>query len=246
MKTGIYELDEEFSIVANSFFCLFSEKHLIKASKMLYSSIVKDYNSFQTVFEDQFNVAQKLVFGPYRNEDILFFLLSKYYRNEYFVKKAFQKKNSIIESANYLEEIPICSSRLDLASFENNSYAFEIKTAYDTLERLPKQISDYSKCFEFVYVICSDDKIKHVKNIIPNDCGLIYYTNRKNCTFKLLKEANKSKSISSSAQLSIMRKNEKINFFGISELDLIRKTFSKEEINICFKNCLKLRHHYCK
>src|ERR1700734_493099 len=51
-------------------------------------------------------------------------------------------------------EFPLGNNRLDLLVINGTSVAYEIKTKYDHLERLPVQTSVYSFAFERVNVVC--------------------------------------------------------------------------------------------
>lgn len=102
-------------------------------------------------------------------------LIFKYYHCErvvkyYLIKKLIHRQNHIVAF-----EMAIGSSRIDICRINGSSYAYEIKTAYDTYDRLSSQLEDYCKAFEHVYLVVPLEAKKEAYNHIPNNCGLITY-----------------------------------------------------------------------
>ena len=98
-------------------------------------------------------------------------LMVHYYHNEAFIKAMFIKELKKQKSVSFFE-LPIKDSRIDLCSINGHSVAYEIKTKYDTLKRLNKQVNDYLSAFEYVYVVCSSDKTGLVQSTVPNCVGI--------------------------------------------------------------------------
>lgn len=167
-----------------------------KSKKWLknYSSFEPEYvllDSFKSVFQEDpflFEICEDNV-RELANE-----IATDYYRNEAVIKSLFAKtvlnKREVI--AGY--ELPIKDNRLDIcAIIEGSSYAFEIKTKYDSTLRLEKQLNTYSKFFENVYVICSSEKTKHILDSIPSSIGIYEYDDgSKRVSFSLIREATKN------------------------------------------------------
>ena len=72
-------------------------------------------------------------------------------------------------------EMAIGDSRVDICRINGSSYAYEIKTEYDTFDRLETQMRDYLKTFEKVYLIVPKNRVDDVKMHIPDSCGVISY-----------------------------------------------------------------------
>lgn len=161
-------------------------------------------------------------------------LAELYYHNEAFVKaqviKALKKKPGVT-----FYELPVLNSRADVVSISKKSVAYEIKTKYDTLDRLLKQIEDYVQIFEYVYVICSSDKVAEVLEMVPDYIGVYSYEDqKKKLCFSLEREACKSTSLCSEEQIKILRMSEKPQ-----KID----NMSTDDINVFFKKALVKRYH---
>lgn len=65
------------------------------------------------------------------------------------------------------------SARIDVAVLNGCLHGYEIKSAADTLRRLPRQISLYSECLEKLTIVCSSRHLEAVNNIVPSWCGII-------------------------------------------------------------------------
>ncbi|QBY00123.1 hypothetical protein E2K80_04700 [Rhodophyticola sp. CCM32] len=62
--------------------------------------------------------------------------------------------------------------RADFLVVEESSHAFEIKSDFDSLSRLPDQISDYVCTFDFVSVVTTNRHLGSVRSIVPPKVGL--------------------------------------------------------------------------
>ena len=89
--------------------------------------------------------------------DKVYDLMVKNYRCEYVFKnevisklllKKYGTKNTV-----YFSEFRLRESIADLAMFNGESKAFEIKTEYDSPRRLRKQLEEYSAFFDKVYLV---------------------------------------------------------------------------------------------
>ena len=121
-------------------------------------------------------------------------LIFNYYFCERVIKYHFIRhlKNRINHIVAF--EMSIGESRVDICRINGNSYAYEIKTEYDTFDRLETQMRDYLKTFEKVYVIVPKARIDDVKLHIPDSCGVISYKVNENMdvVFSYVKKATKN------------------------------------------------------
>lgn len=68
--------------------------------------------------------------------------------------------------------IPITKSRIDIAVVNGHLHGYEIKSAKDTLYRLPHQIEGYTKVFDYLTVITEDKHYESILEILPEWVGL--------------------------------------------------------------------------
>lgn len=126
------------------------------------------------------NVVNDLIFEFYHCERVI-----KYF----FIKHLMGRTNHIVAF-----EMVIGDSRVDICRINGSSYAYEIKTEYDTFDRLETQMQDYLKTFEKVYVIVPNTRVEAVRPLIPESCGIISYrtTLQNDFVFAYIKRAQKN------------------------------------------------------
>lgn len=92
--------------------------------------------------------------------DITYKILSKQYPNEYIYKNVIANTVLLgIHSLNtsfMLTEFRANNSKVDCVIINGTLTVYEIKTRYDNFQRLSKQIEDYKKVFEKIYVITDE------------------------------------------------------------------------------------------
>jgi len=188
----------------------------------LCSLFTKNFDESPTLFEIQGNARW-----------VMESLMINYYHNEAFIKSAFISELRSHNSISFFE-LPVGNSRTDLCSINGNSIAYEIKTIADTTKRLEKQMDDYMKAFEYVYVICPYEKLNDVQRIVPIDVGIYLYDDKvSKPVFIKIKEAKLSTQLDRDTQISVLRKNEKPIFV---------EKMSNQEVNSLFKKALKARY----
>lgn len=179
-------------------------------------------------------------------------IIMNYYPNEICIKSSFIKQVLISGKKHVtIFELPVGSSRADLCKINGESIAYEIKTDLDNFSRLQKQIDDYYKIFEKVFIICSETNVENIIRLIPEKCGIYSYkqNRQKNYKFTLVREASLENEISSLKQLKLIRKSEFYTYFKVDTslrkcsdmIDNIIQSYSPDMINQIFKNILKHR-----
>lgn len=117
------------------------------------------------------------------------------YKNEYIYRNlVFQNlvmKNHTFEDCISIPEFRVGLSKADLAVFNGTSTAYEIKTELDSPARLGSQLTDYSKFFDFIYVVTYSGFLKASEKIIPHHVG-IYLLNEKG-DFEIYREATSNR-----------------------------------------------------
>lgn len=220
---------------------LLTENNEIVESKQLFSSYQTSVADFDKCFSNMFSLDYSVVFGNEPKNRFLYNLLKEYYHNDFFVRYSFINKVLSKSEAVSFEEFPIGNSRVDLASINGKSVAYEIKSEYDNYERLEKQIEDYSKCFEYVYVICPKSKIKCIKKHLPDYCGIYAYAGGSNIRFKVYKKAEHSPNMSAKQMILSLRIIDLKKAFSTRNYENILVSNSEQRINATFKSILKTR-----
>lgn len=69
--------------------------------------------------------------------------------------------------------LPVAGARIDMAVINGSLHGYEIKSASDTLQRLPAQIEAYSKVFDYLSIVTEGKYHIKLKKTIPSWVGLI-------------------------------------------------------------------------
>lgn len=204
---------------------------------------LKSEKDFYEKFYEVFQLDYRIVYKNTNWKKLYNCLLYKYYRNEYVIKREFVRQKLNTSSAVCFEELPISRSRIDLFSINGKSIAYEIKTKYDKLDRIKKQVNDYSKCFEFVYVICPYEKLDAIKKLVPKHIGIYCYRSVSNTiNFRKNRNAMYSPILKTSCMLSNLTPSELLTTFGVKKVDTIKKIYTPDMINRKFKKVLKRKY----
>jgi hypothetical protein len=67
-------------------------------------------------------------------------------------------------------------ARIDIAVINGSVHGFEIKSAADTLTRLPQQLQLYEQCLEKLTIVCAEKHIQGVRDLAPRWCGITKVT----------------------------------------------------------------------
>ena len=77
-------------------------------------------------------------------------------------------------STRVVDEMPVCSgaARIDVAVINSHLVGFEIKSACDSLARLPSQIQSYALVFDEVTIVANLPHLARLRRELPRWCGL--------------------------------------------------------------------------
>jgi hypothetical protein len=81
-------------------------------------------------------------------------------------------------TSTMLSEFRVAGSKADIVFINGTSHAYEIKTEFDSLDRLDGQISDYQKCFDKVSVVTSARHLPVLEDTLDESVGLFLLTRR--------------------------------------------------------------------
>lgn len=99
------------------------------------------------------------------------------YKNEFITRiliNQYGTKNTVA-----FNEFKVPPAIVDIALFNGESKAFEIKTEYDTPKRLENQLSCYCKLFDKCYVIIPESLLDKYVKLVDEDMGIIILTHTK-------------------------------------------------------------------
>lgn len=174
-----------------------------------YSTITKrakkyiSYNRNQEIvtYYDFFEHLYDAMIESYRNEFI--------YKNE-IVNKILLGKYSL-NTTTIFNEFRIGKSIADLVMLNGTSVVFEIKTEYDSPERLLTQISEYRKSFLNIIIVTHHSVVEKYKSFLLrydlDNIGLLALTPRKTLT-EVIKPTEDDRNLDISYMFKCLRKDE--------------------------------------
>jgi hypothetical protein len=108
--------------------------------------------------------------------------MSSHYRNEYIYKNAIANKILLgkysLNTSYMLTEFRVENCRADVVVLNGTSNVYEIKSEYDSLDRIQSQVNSYIKMFDLVNVITSCSQIDKVSAGLPVEIGLLELTSK--------------------------------------------------------------------
>ncbi|AIW21121.1 sce7726 family protein [Vibrio coralliilyticus] len=104
------------------------------------------------------------------------------YRNEYVYKNAIAEKlirgtHRFSRNCYFSTEFRVGNSLADVVVANGTTTVYEIKTEFDSFERLEGQICDYSKAFEYIHVVIPEKKLSDWELKIPKNVGITVLSN---------------------------------------------------------------------
>lgn len=180
-------------------------------------------------------------------------LLLRYYPAERVVKYHIVKEHLREPDEITIFEMYVDSSRVDLARVNGQSYAVEVKTEYDRLDKLSKQVEDYAKVFEHVGVVVHESHLDRLHGIIPKFCGVATYRiDGTDCAFSTVKPHGTSPLLSAEAQVRNLSSRDLSQILRSADLsdpgkkeeraELVLRHCSAELINHFFKLVVKAKY----
>lgn len=105
-----------------------------------------------------------------------------------------------------VEELGLCQgiARVDIAVVNGSIHGYEIKSAFDTLARLPGQVDVYNHALDFVTVVAAPSHATKIRKIVPRWWGI----------WTVVSDENGSRL----ETLREPRQNQKIDPFSLAQL----------------------------
>jgi len=153
--------------------------------------------------------------------------------------KAFLVREFLAKKVVASFEIRVKNSRVDFLTINGETNSFEIKSELDNLQKLSRQAVNYSKVFEFNYIVIDKKHLNKANEIIPDNYGIWIFTkNRK----QVLRKAKKNIELDPTMQLELLTKKELKRVFSETDREVIYSKYNQNTINLHFKRCLKERY----
>lgn len=111
--------------------------------------------------------------------------------------------------------LPVAKARIDIAVINGSLHGYEIKSASDTLQRLPSQIEAYTKVFDYLSIVTEEKYGQKILDYVPEWIGILI--------------CNEKDGIKSISELRKPIKNEK------RESMYIAKLLWREELMECLE-----------
>lgn len=128
--------------------------------------------------------------------DTIYAALFRSYRSEYIYKNVIAQKVLLgthsLKTSFMLTEFRSALCRADVVLLNGTSTVYEIKSAYDSMGRLSRQIQAYRQLFDKVCVITAPSQVENVKQHIADDIGLLVLSDRN--TLRTIQEPSSLKS----------------------------------------------------
>ncbi len=87
-------------------------------------------------------------------------------------------------------KIPVAQARIDMAVINGAFHGYEIKSASDTLQRLPNQLIAYSYIFDYLTIITEKKYHQKIIDAVPSWVGVAVCSNKvKEKKFVMIQEA---------------------------------------------------------
>lgn len=182
-------------------------------------------------------------------------LLSKYYKNEYIYRNTIIKNILLgrhsLNTAFVINEFRVGNSKADCVIFNGTSTVYEIKSQFDTFNRLKTQLEDYKKAFEYIYIVVPNESLKKLEVYLDDESIGIMRLNSNNSISKI-KEAKSNKyNWDKNIIFDILRKNEYLyilnKYYGeIPEMpntkvySYCKELFSKLDLNEIYQDIVWL------
>ena len=127
--------------------------------------------------------------------EAIYAYLVKYYRNEYIYKNAIANKILIgrhsLKTSHLLSEFRVGSAKADLVILNGTSHVYEIKTEYDSTDRLANQIENYLRAFDRIHIVAHEKHLEKAREIVGDKVGLMVLTEK--YTIRTIREAVSNK-----------------------------------------------------
>lgn len=138
-----------------------------------------------------------------------------------------------------INELGVCQGtvKIDVAIINGSLIGYEIKSEQDNLLRLPTQIENYNKVFDYLNIVINEKHLDQVIDLIPAYWGIIQIKKSTDGFIKceVYREAQKNSCSDPYSVIQLLWRDECLNI--LHELNLLKGMKSKPRIEIWKKIC---------
>lgn len=189
----------------------------------------------------------------YTGHHVVNHLLLRYYPAERVVKYHLVKERVGQPDEVTIFEMCVDTSRVDLARINGESYAFEVKTEFDRLDKLARQMEDYAKVFEHVSAVVHESHLERALELVPEFCGIqVYAIVDSRIELYTLRSPERSKMVTAEAQVRNLSSKDLAEVLRQARLPdprrkderaaLVLRKCDPEQINAYFKAVVKRKY----
>ena len=172
---------------------------------------------------------------------VVYKALQKDYRCEYIYKNNLLLdiiKRYRLDNTLTLNELKIGSSKADLVMLNGVIRIFEIKTELDGFSKLSKQISDYQKFADSVYIVTDEKYAQKLKIEYANTSIGIIVLNKNNVLIEEKKASNNDENLDFETIFKVLRKQEYLDLVK-SEFGFIPNVPNTKIFKVCYEMLYK-------
>lgn len=198
--------------------------------------------------------------------DKAYSILRKHYRNEYVYKNEFLTQILIrhygLQSTIAINEFRVGKSIADLALFNGETKAFEIKSERDSRQRLSGQLNDYILLFDKCYIVVPSHLYDNYRQVVDDSIGIITLCHNSNGSLGMrqMRKAEQNNDFSLDIMMRSIRREEYKNMvimaYGslpdVNEFDLYEACFerlsklSSSQLRYLFRTVIKRRSNFTR
>ena len=174
-----------------------------------YSSYLSEVCANSNILQ---NIDNSLSFADFLNW--IYNFLFKNFRNEYIYKNVIANKILLgkhsLNTSQMLTEFRVGKCKADVVIINGTSNIYEIKSEFDSFNRLNNQLSSYMQVFDRINVVTSKHQAKKLLNELPESVGVFVVTHR-NTISTIRDSVSNKKNIQPEVLFDSLRKNEYLN-----------------------------------
>lgn len=176
------------------------------------------------------------------------------------LKETILKKYYLDGDTKVVDELGIFqgTNRVDLAVVNGHLHGYEIKSECDTLNRLPNQITSYSKVFDYITVVADLKHIDSVLENIPEYCGVyVAKQSRSRISFEIIRKPKKNIFVESIAIVQLLWKEEILSILSEMGIEkglknknkqylwsLLSQSLSTNQLSLLVRKTIKSRSNW--
>lgn len=144
------------------------------------------------------------------------------------------RRNHVCPNTVVINELGVGHGRgrVDVAVVNGCIHGYEIKSSKDTLERLPMQLAEFSRCLEKLTFIVAPNHLAEVSRLIPEWSGLIVAEvgPRRGINFTTFRSASTNPNVELVELSRLLWKSEVLEYLCLMGVEDVGARVGKEEL----------------